>query len=81
MDTVTTYEDKAISAASRFRPGFQALLHDAEKRRFEVIVCEAVDRLGCKHAAVADFHDRLTFFGVDVHAVGLGLVTQMHIGI
>ncbi len=40
-----------------------------------------LDRLGRKLADVADFHDRLTFFGVDVHAVGLGLVTQMHIGI
>ncbi len=78
---VVTYEDKAISGASRFRPGFQSLLRDAETRQFDVIVCEAIDRLGRKLADVADFHDRLTFFGVDVHAVSLGLVTQMHIGI
>ena len=46
-----TYDDRAQSGASRFRPDFQRLLADAEARRFDVIVAEAIDRLGRKLAA------------------------------
>lgn len=76
-----TYEDAAISGASRFRPGFTRLLADAETRRFDVVVCEAVDRLGRKLADVADFHDRLTFQRVQIHTTSMGLITPMHVGI
>ena len=81
--TVTgTYDDAAISgASSRLRPGFQRLLAEAEARRFDVVVCEAIDRLGRKLADVADLYDRLSFAGVQIHAVSIGHVTQMHIGI
>jgi site-specific DNA recombinase len=76
------YDDAAISGASKnLRPGFQRMLHDAESRRFDVIVCEAIDRLGRKLADVADLFDRLTFHGVQIHATSIGLVTQMRIGI
>jgi site-specific DNA recombinase len=66
------YDDRAISGASRFRPGFQRLLADAEAGRFDTVVCEAIDRLGRKLSDVADFHDRLTFFKVQIHAESLG---------
>jgi site-specific DNA recombinase len=80
--TVTElYEDAKISGASRFRPGFQKLLADAEGRRFDVIVCEAIDRLGRKLSDVADLFDRLTFARVQLHTTGQGPITQMHIGI
>jgi site-specific DNA recombinase len=75
------YDDAAISGASRMRPGFQRLLADAEAGRFDVVVCEAIDRLGRKLADVADFHDRLTFARVQLHAINIGAVTAMHIGI
>ena len=76
------YQDAAISgASSRMRPGFQHLLADAESRRFDVVLCEAIDRLGRKLADVADLYDRLTFAGVQIHAINIGHVTQMHIGI
>ena len=78
---VTTYDDRAISGASRFRPGFQKLLLDAKAGAFDVMVCEAIDRLGRKLADVADFFDQLSFHRVQVHATQIGLVTQMHIGI
>ena len=77
-----THHDAAISgASSRTRPGFQRLLADAEARRFDVVVCEAIDRLGRKLASVADLYDRLTFARVQIHAINIGHVTQMHIGI
>jgi DNA invertase Pin-like site-specific DNA recombinase len=77
-----TYDDRAASGAStRLRPGFQRMLADAEAGRFDVLVCESIDRLGRKLADVADLFDRLSFHGVRVHATSIGLVTQMHIGI
>lgn len=76
-----SYDDRAMSGSSAFRPGFQRLLADAEARRFDVVVCEAIDRLGRNLADVAGFFDRLSFHRVQVHAISLGLVTQMHVGI
>lgn len=58
---VEVYADQALSGASRFRPAFQQMLADAEQRRFDVIVVEALDRLSRKLADVADLHDRLSF--------------------
>jgi site-specific DNA recombinase len=81
--TVTElYDDRAASGASTFaRRGFQRMLADAEAGRFDVLVCEAIDRLGRKLSDVADLFDRLSFRKVAVHATSLGLVTQMHVGI
>jgi site-specific DNA recombinase len=76
-----TYDDAAISGSSRFRPGFQRLLADAEARRFDVVVCEAVDRLSRKLADTADFHDRLGFAGVKLHATNIGEITPIHVGV
>src|SRR3954451_171783 len=79
---VRTYEDRAMSGASRFRPGYQELLADVALRRFDVIVVEALDRLGRKLADVADLHDRLAFAGVKLFAVATGgEITAMHIGL
>ena len=75
------YRDAALSGASRFRPDFQRLLADAETRRFDVVVAEAIDRLGRKLADVADFFDRLTFHGVKLHVTNSGEVTPMHVGV
>lgn len=75
------YDDAAISGASRMRPGLLRMMTDATARQFDVVVCEAIDRLGRKLADVADLYDRLTFARVDIHAINIGHVTQMHIGI
>jgi DNA invertase Pin-like site-specific DNA recombinase len=79
---VRTYEDRAMSGASRFRPGYQELLGDVPSKRFDVIVVEALDRLGRKLADVADLYDRLSFAGVKLYAVSSGgEITAMHIGL
>ena len=76
------YEDAAISGASAIlRPGFQRLMHDAGRREFDVVLCEAIDRLGRNLADVARLYDDLTFLRIQVYTVSLGLVTQMHVGI
>jgi site-specific DNA recombinase len=78
---VTTYSDAAMSGASRFRPGYQQLLADLDRGLFDVVVVEALDRLGRKLADVADLHDRCTFSGVTLVAVNVGEITAMHIGL
>ena len=76
------YDDAAISGSSAaLRPGLQKLLRDAERRHFDVLICEAIDRLGRKLADVATMYDRLSFLGIKVHTTSVGPVTQMHIGI
>ena len=75
-----TYEDRATSGASRHRPGYQQMLTDAESSLFDVIVVEALDRLGRKLADLADLHDRLHFVNVKIHTASTGDVTPMHIG-
>ena len=78
---VTVYEDRAISGGSAFRDGYRQLLADLEASTFEVIVCEALDRMGRKLSDVADLHDRLQFHGIALHAVNLGPITTMHVGL
>src|SRR5690349_14532928 len=77
---VEVYQDHAISGASRFRPEFQRLLGDAEARRFDVILCEALDRLGRRLSDIADTFDKLSFRGIGIHTVQQGPITQLHIG-
>jgi site-specific DNA recombinase len=74
------YSDAAMSGASRFRPGYQKLLADAERHQFDVVVCEALDRLGRKLADIAELFDRLTFHGVKLYTLATGEVTALHIG-
>ncbi len=80
--TVTsTYTDAAISGASRFRPGFQKLLGEAGRNLFDVVICEAVDRLGRRLADTADLQDQLSFYGVKLFTPSIGEVTQIHIAV
>jgi site-specific DNA recombinase len=74
------YADQALSGASRFRPAFQQMQVDAEQRRFDVIVVEALDRLSRKLAHVADLHDRLNFLRIGLRTVATGEITPMHVG-
>ena len=77
-----SYEDAAVSGASMLtRAGLQHLMRDAQAGAFEVVATEAIDRLGRNLADVARCFDQLNFRRVQLHAVNLGAVTQMHIGI
>ena len=76
-----TYEDRALSGSSDQRPAYQQMLADAEAAQFDVVVCEALDRLGRRLSDVAQLYDRLEFRGVMLHAVNIGQVTTMHVGL
>jgi DNA invertase Pin-like site-specific DNA recombinase len=65
---VGTYEDAAISGASSARPGYQKLCADLGRGIFDVVVVEAIDRLGRRLADVAHFHDGLGVLGLQLQS-------------
>ena len=77
---VSTFSDRAISGTTSQRPGYQDLLADARRGKFDVIVVEALDRLSRKLSEIARLHDELQFARIALHAVSLGRVETMHVG-
>jgi len=49
--------------------------------RFNMVVCEALDRSGRNLAEVASLFDDLTFQRAQLFAISTGLITQLHVGI
>jgi site-specific DNA recombinase len=78
---VEVYSDAALSGSSKLRPAFHQMMADARRGRFDVLVCEAIDRLGRNLSDVSGAYDELVFARVTLHTVSYGLTTQMHIGI
>ena len=78
---VQVYSDAARSGADKMRPGFQQMMADARRGLFDVLVCEAIDRLGRNLADVSGAFDELVFARIAMHTVQMGVITHMHIGI
>jgi len=69
--TITaTYKDAGISGAKGRdkRPGFDAMLKDATRRRFDVLMFWSIDRLGRSTAMVATTLAELEAAGVAIYA-------------
>jgi len=77
---VKVYSTRDIRS-SRARPGYQQMIADAEQRSFDVLSAKLSDRLGRRLSDIAELNDRLQFLGIPMHAVKLGEVTTMHIGL
>ncbi|HTR91203.1 MAG TPA: recombinase family protein [Trebonia sp.] len=69
-EIVHTYRDAGISGAKGRdrRPGFDAALQDAVRRRFDVLMCWSIDRLGRSTAMVAGALAELEAAGVAIYA-------------
>ena len=78
---VETYTDAAISGASRFRPGFQKLIAEASKNKFDIVICEAIDRLGRRLADTADLQDQLSFHKIRLFTPTIGEITTIHVAV
>ncbi len=67
------YEDRAVSGASiAGRPGVQAMLADASRAKFEVLIVEALDRLSRDIADLGHIHKTFSFLGIDIIGVSDG---------
>ena len=78
---VDSYSDRAVSGASLVRPGVQALIADAARGRFDIVLAEAMDRLSRDQEDIAGLFKRLKFAGVQIVTIAEGEISEMHIGL
>ena len=77
---VQTFSDAAKTSATMFnRDGLIKMMQAAERREFDVILAEGVDRIAGNSADMHSIYDRLEFCGVELHTVADGRVNDMHI--
>ena len=81
-EEVEVYADAAISAAATGnRPSFLQLMADAKRGRFDVVVIEALDRFSRGMADVSGAFEDLQAYGVVMHTVAEGVLSELHIGL
>lgn len=79
---VGTYQDKARSGASMLgRDGLYNLLQDAQAKKFDVIIVEALDRLSRDMEDLAGIHKRLQYLGIELRAVHEGIANTLMVGL
>jgi site-specific DNA recombinase len=78
---VESYSDRAMSGASLIRPGIQALLTDALRSKFEVVLSEALDRISRDQEDVAGVYKRMVFAGVKIVTLSEGEIGHLHVGL
>jgi DNA invertase Pin-like site-specific DNA recombinase len=75
------FSDAAISGASRFRPGYQALLDGVRRRDFDIVVAEGLDRLSRDPEDTAALIKALKFADIKLITRSEGEVDDLHAGI
>lgn len=78
---VEEYTDHAISGASLLRPGIQALIADAMRGRFQLILAEAMDRLSRDQEDIAGLYKRMNHADVKIVTLSEGEVSHLHVGL
>lgn len=84
--TAKEYVDRGVSGAKDKRPGLDELLRDAKRRRFDVVVCWRLDRLGRSLKHLITLLEELQVLGVAFVSLAEGIDAttpagklQMHI--
>jgi DNA invertase Pin-like site-specific DNA recombinase len=78
--TATEYTDKGISGAKDKRPALDVLLRDAKRRRFDVLVCWRLDRLGRNLRHLILLLDELSALGIGFVSLTEAIDTQTPAG-
>jgi Resolvase, N terminal domain len=78
---VEEYSDHAISGASLLRAGMQALIADALRGRFGLVLSEAMDRLSRDQEDIAGLYKRMAYADVKIVTLSEGEVTHLHVGL
>jgi DNA invertase Pin-like site-specific DNA recombinase len=74
------YVDKGVSGAKDRRPALDQLVADAKRRRFDVLVCWRLDRLGRNLRHLVTLLDDLQALGVGFVTLGEGIDTTTPAG-
>jgi DNA invertase Pin-like site-specific DNA recombinase len=84
--TAVEYGDRGVSGAKDRRPALDRLLGDARRRRFDVLVCWRLDRLGRNLKHLVTLLEELTALGIAFVSLNEGIDAttpagklQMHI--
>jgi len=79
---VGTHHDAAVSGASMIlRPGVRALLQDAQRGMFDLVLAEALGRVSRDQADVATLFKHLRFAGVEIVTLAEGEISELHVGL
>src|SRR5215210_5337351 len=62
--TAVEYVDRGVSGAKDRRPALDALVTDAKRRKFDVLICWRLDRLGRNLKHLITLLDELQILGV-----------------
>ncbi len=82
IEIVGRYADEAVSGASVVnRPGLSRLLSAAASGVFDIVLCEALDRLSRHQADIHAIRRDLAFREVSIMTVQDGQVTAIHAGV
>lgn len=71
--TATEYTDEGVSGTKDRRPALDSLLADARRRRFDVVVCWRLDRLGRNLKHLVTLIDELQALGVAFVSLNEGI--------
>src|SRR6516162_5758693 len=71
--TATEFVDRGISGAKDRRPALDRLVADARRRRFDVVVCWRLDRLGRNLKHLVTLLEELQSVGVAFVSLGEGI--------
>lgn len=78
--TVVEYVDKGVSGAKDRRPALDELLKAARRRRFDVLACWRLDRLGRNLRHLILLLDELQALGIAFVTLGEGIDTSTPVG-
>lgn len=78
---IDSYHDRAVSGASLIRPGIQALMSDATRGRFDIVLAEALDRISRDQEDVAGVFKRMAFADVKLVTLSEGEIGHLHVGL
>jgi DNA invertase Pin-like site-specific DNA recombinase len=71
--TLAEYVDKGVSGSKDSRPALDRLVKDAKRRRFDVLLCWRLDRLGRNLRHLVVLLDELRTVGVDFVSLNEGI--------
>jgi DNA invertase Pin-like site-specific DNA recombinase len=79
-EIVGEYHDRAVSGATLDRAGLSELLAAAKNRQFDILLCEALDRLSRDLEHTARLYNQLSFIEVAIVTLSEGKIDKMHVG-